>query len=173
MSKHGVEERVNQWLIEEGFIVKKLEAPPEAKISWGLDVNTPPPFQVNFKVFKSSEKPDRLIILIGIVVSPEHRKFLSSLRQEEVLRFMSRLTRIVLSACSDCQLTIQPNLIDPQTLTIASVLFDEEVEKGGKHVFVKTIMKILNSYSIIVSMFNEAYPVLPQPKEQKPPQMYL
>ncbi|AFK51343.1 hypothetical protein TCELL_0919 [Thermogladius calderae 1633] len=172
LSKDSVEERVNEWLIQEGFIVRKLEAPPEARITWGLDVNTPPPFQVNFKVFKTLDKPDRLVVLIGVVVSPEHRKYLTSMRQEEVLRFMSRLTRILLTACVDCQLTIQPSILDPQTLTVALVLFDDEVRAQGKQVFLKTVMRVLNAYSIIVSLFNEAYPILPQQREQKHTQMY-
>ena len=172
MSKSNVEEMINQWLIQEGFIVKKLEAPPELKISWGLDVNTPPPFQVNFKVFKTSDKPDRLIVLIGIMISQEHRKFLTSMRQDEILRFMSRLTRIVLTACPDCQLTVQPNILDPQSLSVAIVLFDEEVRTQGKHLFIKGIMRILNTYSIIVSLFNESYPVVPQQTAQKHTQMY-
>jgi len=32
---------VTKWLIEESFLVAKLEAPPEARIAWGIGVTTP------------------------------------------------------------------------------------------------------------------------------------
>ncbi|MEZ0394446.1 MAG: DUF2299 family protein [Desulfurococcaceae archaeon] len=166
------EELINRWLVEEGFIVRRLEAPPELRIAWGLDVNTPLPPNINFKVMKPADRPDRFVIFLGVTVSPEHRKWLSTKSQQDVLRFTSRLAHMVLSVCNDCQLTIQPSFVDPQTITIALGVFEEEVREGRKGEFVRNVVRVLNAYFTVVSAFNEEFPVIPQAK-QEPSQLFI
>jgi len=163
----NVHELVSKWLVEESFTIRKLEAPPEAKILWGLDVFTPGQPGVNFKIINPADKSDRVLIVLGIGISPDHKRELEKLRQTDRLKIISNILGKALSVCIDCQITVQPNMVDPQALSILLVLFNEEITLYGKPYFMRLIARTLNTYFAIISGFNEWFPVIPEEPRKK------
>ncbi len=163
----NVHELVSKWLVEESFTIRKLEAPPEAKILWGLDVFTPGQPGVNFKIISPADKSDRVLIVLGIGISPDHKRELEKLRQTDRLKIISNILGKALSVCIDCQITVQPNMVDPQALSILLVLFNEEITLYGKPYFMRLIARTLNTYFAIISGFNEWFPVIPEEPRKK------
>ena len=127
-----VKKLITEWLVEEGFEVKKLPATPQVRFTWGLDIFTPPPLRVNIKIFKPEERPDRVIMLLGVGVSPEHQQALTRLKPEERLKFSSRLLYRLIMACNSCSIAIQPNPVDPKGVSVALTFFDAEVSNNFK-----------------------------------------
>jgi hypothetical protein len=160
-------ELISKWLVEESFTIRRLEAPPEAKILWGLDVFTPGQPSVNFKIINPADKPDRVLIVLGIGISPDHRRELDKLKQTEKLKVISNILGKALSVCIDCQITVQPNMIDPQALSILLALFNEEIALYGKPYFMRLVARTLNTYFAIISGFNEWFPVIPEDSRKK------
>lgn len=168
------DELISKWLIEEGFNVRKLEAQPHFRIAWGLDVFTQPPLHVNLKVFRSEGREDRYVILLGVAVSPEHKKKLSELSSEEVLRFSSKLMYRIISVCPVCNTGLQPSPLDLQAITVARVVFRSELSEGYKPRFVEYIHMLINTFFTIVSTFNEDFPVIPpKTRAEKEPSTIL
>ncbi len=157
----NVEKLVTDWLIEEGYEVKKLPQTPQVKFSWGLDVFTPPPLRVNIKVFKPEERKDRFILLLGVGISPEHQTALNRLSREGRLKFSSKLLSRLIQACVTCSIAIQPNPIEPQGISVALTVFDSELSKDSKPRFMEGMAKMINAFLLIVSTFNEEFPVIP------------
>ncbi len=155
-----VKKLITEWLVEEGFEVKKLPAAPQVKFTWGLDVFTPPPLRVNIKIFKPEERPDRVIILLGVGVSPEHQQALSRFKPKERLKFSSRLLYRLITACNNCSVAIQPNPVDLKGVSVASTFFDAEVSEGFKPKLLNMLMVMVNAFLLIVSTFNEEFPVV-------------
>ncbi|MEM1634846.1 MAG: DUF2299 family protein [Thermosphaera sp.] len=152
---------ISKWLVEESFTIRRLEAPPEAKISWGLDVFTPGHPSVNFKIINPVDKQDRVLLVLGIGISPDHKRELEKLKATERLRVISNIVGKALAVCIDCQITVQPNMVDPQAMSILLVLFNEEIEAYRKPYFMRLVARVLNTYFAIISGFNEWYPVIP------------
>jgi len=155
-----VKELITSWLIEEGFEVKKLPPTPQVRFTWGLDLYTPPPLRVNIKVFKPEERQDRVIILLGVGVSPEHQQALSKLKPEERLKFSSKLLYRLITVCNICSVAIQPNPVDIKGVSVAMTFFDSEVNNNFKPRLLNMLMTMVNSFLLIVSTFNEAFPVV-------------
>lgn len=155
------DELVSKWLIEEGFNIRKLETQPHFRIAWGLDVFTQPPLHVNLKVFRPEGREDRYVLLLGVAVSPEHRKKLSELSVEEALRFSSKLMYRIITVCPACNIGLQPSPIDLQAITVARVVFRNELSENYKPRFVEHIYRLMNTFFTIVSTFNEDFPVIP------------
>ena len=158
MGKQDLESRITRWFIDEGFEVKKLVAPPQLKVVWGLDIYTPPPLKINIKVFQPVQGQDKIVFLLGVTVAPEHRSALSKLSLNDKIRFSSRLLRTLACVCSDCATALQPNAVDLQAITVAKPLYINEIEGGGKSVVMSTIAKLVNSFLAIISTFNEEFP---------------
>ncbi len=161
------QELITNWLIEEGFEVKKLTVMPPIKILWGLDVFTPPPLRVNLKIFKPENRNDRVIILLGVGISPEHRAALSKLTEEQRLKFSSKLLSRILSVCNICTVAIQPNPVNPQAVSVGTTVFDVEITDTFKPRFTERISLLINSFLTIVSTFNEEFPVIPKGKSHE------
>jgi len=155
------DELVSKWLIEEGFNVRKLETQPHFKIAWGLDVYTQPPLHVNLKIFRPEGKDDRYVLLLGVAVSPEHKKKLSELSAEEALRFSSKLMYRIISVCPTCNTGLQPSPVDLQAITVARIIFRSELSGSYKPRFVEHVYTLINAFFTIVSTFNEEFPVIP------------
>jgi len=158
VGKQDLESRITKWFIDEGFEVRKLAAPPQLKVVWGLDIYTPPPLRVNIKVFQPIQTQDKVVFLLGVTVAPEHRSAMSKLSTNEKVRFSSKLLRSLVCVCSDCATALQPNPIDLQAITVAKPLYLSEVESGGKAVVMTTVAKLVNSFLAIISTFNEEFP---------------
>ncbi len=158
---------ISKWLIEEGFEVRRFEGgitPP--KVVWGLDVFTPPPIKLNLKVVQYEGREDRYFLLLGVGISPEHRKELDKLSAEERLRFSSKLISKVLSVCNVCNVGIQPSPLNPQAITIALMLFESDVNEGFKSRFVERLTLLINSFFTVVSVFNEEFPIVLREKHE-------
>mgnify|MGYP001626199666 CR=1 FL=1 len=155
------DELISKWLIEEGFNVRKLETQPHFRIAWGLDVFTQPPLHVNLKVFRPEGREDRYVLLLGVAVSPEHKKKLSELSVEEALKFSSKLMYRVITVCPACNASLQPSLVDIQAITVARIVFRSELSENYKPRFIEYIYTLINAFFTIVSTFNEDFPVVP------------
>ncbi len=160
-----IKELITNWLVDEGFEVKNLDSLPPIEMVWGLDVFTPPPLKVNLKIFKPGDRRDRVILLLGVGISPEHLSKLSRLKPEDRLRFTSKLLRRILSVCNTCNVAIQPNPVEPQALTVALTMFDRDISEDSKPVFLERITLLVNAFLTIVSTFNEDFPALPGKEE--------
>ena len=158
MKSSDLEGTLTKWFIDEGFEVKKLAAPPQLKVVWGLDIYTPPPLKINIKVFQPVQGQDKVVFLLGVTVAPEHRSALGKLALDDRIRFSSRLLRTLACVCSDCATALQPNPIDLQAITVAKPLYVNEIEGNGKSVVMSTIAKLVNSFLAIISTFNEEFP---------------
>ncbi|MCD6324433.1 MAG: DUF2299 family protein [Desulfurococcales archaeon] len=157
-----VEKLVTNWLIEEGYEVKKLPQIPQVKFTWGLDVFTPPPLRVNIKLFKPEDRNDRVILLLGVGVSPEHQAAISRLPREGRLKFSSKLLSRLIQACATCSIAIQPNPIEPQGISVALTVFDAEITEDFKPRLMEKMTVMINAFLLIVSTFNEEFPVIPK-----------
>lgn len=154
---------ISKWLIEETFAVRKMEPQQVAglNLAWGINVSTPSTPSIAFSVINPSDKPDRYILTLGIGISPEHKRELEKLKPAERLRVMNSIMARALMLCGDCRIAVQPNIIDPQFITINVDLFEEEVLSHGKPYFLRLLFRFLNTYIVIVSGFNEWFPILP------------
>ncbi len=158
MRTNDLEGTLTKWFIDEGFEVRKITAPPQLKVVWGLDIYTPPPLKINIKVFQPVQGQDKIVFLLGVSVAPEHRSALGKLGLNEKIRFSSKLMRTLTCVCSDCATALQPNPVDLQAVTVAKPLYISEIESGGKPVIMSTIAKLVNSFIAIISTFNEEFP---------------
>lgn len=157
----NIEDVITKWLIEEAFSVSKLEVPIGVKILWGLNVAVMGPAGAKFSIIKPQDKQDRVILVLGTVISPEHKSELDRLKPTERLRVIHSIISKALMTCPECKIAVQPDIVNPASIVINLEIFDDEILKHGKPFFTKTITKLLNTYFTIVSGFNEWFPVLP------------
>ncbi|MEM1773387.1 MAG: DUF2299 family protein, partial [Desulfurococcaceae archaeon] len=76
----SIKDQITKWLIEESFTVTKLETPPEARVSWSIGVTTPGVPGIRFSVIMPMEKQDRVVLVMGIAISQEHKSELEKLK---------------------------------------------------------------------------------------------
>ncbi len=160
MRSKKVRDLITGWLIDEGFEVRNFTLPEPAEVVWGLDVFTPPPLRVNLKIFKPKDRRDRVMMILGVGISPEHLRRLAKLGSKGRLSFSSKLLRNILSVCNYCSVAIQPNPIDPQAVTVGIAVFDSEVHEDSKPRFLEKVMLLVNTFLAIISTFNEEFPVV-------------
>lgn len=173
MTTMSVKDRIMKWLIEESFTVTKLEAPPEARVSWSVGVATPGIPGIRFSIIVPVDKQDRVILVMGIAISQEHKSELEKLKPVERVKVIHGILLKALSVCTDCRIAVQPDAINPFTIAINMEIFEEEIEKYGKPYFMRLLTKFLNTYLAIVSGFNEWLPVLPQVTKEREPRTYI
>jgi len=157
-------EMLTSWLLDEGFEVKKLSVTPPLKITWGIDVFTPPPMRVNVKIFQPENREDRIILLLGVGISPEHMSELSKLSDKDRLKFSSKLLSRVIGVCNICSAAIQPNPITPQGISVGMTIFLSEIDEGYRPRFMEKLTVLVNVFLTVVSTFNEHFPVIPKGK---------
>ncbi|MEM4527931.1 MAG: DUF2299 family protein [Desulfurococcaceae archaeon] len=165
----SVKDFINKWLIEESFIVSKLDAPPEARIKWGLNISTSGTPGIRFTIINPLDKPDRMILAMGIMISTEHRREIEKAKLVDRVRAMHSILSRALSVCIDCKIAVQPSIIDPQTITVNMEIFEEEILNYGKPYFLRLVARFLNTYLAIVSGFNEWFPVIPTEEKGRLP----
>jgi hypothetical protein len=156
-----ITESITKWLIEESFTISKLEAPPEARVAWGIGVSTPSVPSIRFSVVMPIDKRDRVVVVMGIVISPEHKNELDKLKPLERVRIMHSILSKALTVCQDCKIAVQPDIVNPSAIAINMEIYEEELAKHGKPYFIRLLTRFLNTYFAIVSGFNEWYPALP------------
>lgn len=156
-SGQAVRDAVMRWLLDEGFEVRKLEALQGAKLVWGLDAFTPPPLRVNMKVFQPERPKDKVVIMLGVKVSPEHLAELSNLDRADRVRFSSRLLLRILSVCRTCGVAFQPNLVDFRAITVVKAIYLDRLDRTA---FMEATLTLLNTFLTIIATFNEAFPRL-------------
>lgn len=151
---------ITKWLVEEAFVISKLETPPEARVAWSIGASTPGVPGIRFSVLSPADRQDRVILAMGIAISPEHRSELEKSKPTERIRAMHSILSKALAVCIDCKIAVQPNIVDPQSITINMEIFEEEIVKYGKPFFIRLLTRFLNTYLAIVSGFNEWFPVV-------------
>lgn len=168
-----LKETIVRWLVEEAFAISQLELPLEARVSWGLTVATPGSPQVKFSIISPLDRHDKVILVIGIAISPEHRNLLEGLKPTERIKIVHSILSKALPVCIDCKIVVQPNILCPQTITISMELFEEEIERYGKPYFIKVVSRLLNTYLAVVSGFNEWLPVIPPTESERVPTTFM
>ena len=167
-STKDLEDLVSRCLLEEMFVVTKLDPSTMPGILWGLDVTTPSRPSVRFAVISPIDRQDRVVLALGVVISPEHKRELDKLKPLEKIRAVHSILSRVLLMCPDCKIAVQPSVLDPQALAINMELFADEIKNGGKPLFTKRVTRLINTYFIVVSSFNELFPVIPQQPGKEP-----
>ena len=162
----NAEDKIIKWLVDEGFEVKSIDPRFPVKTVWGIDVMTPPPMKVGFRIFRPAVKPDRFIVLLGVAISPEHLERLSKLKVEERYAFSSRLLLELVKICNICNSVIEPSPLDPRGISVTMIMLKESIENMDKQQFLERIYMILNSYIAIVSYFNSNFPEPPKPSKR-------
>ncbi len=157
----ATDELIGRWLIEEGFNVRRLETQPPFKVVWGLDIFTQPPLNINLKIFRPEGREDRYVLLLGVAVSPEHKRKLGELSPEDVIKFSSKLMARVISVCPTCNIGLQPSVADLQAVTVAQVIFRDEVNDRFKPRLLERVYVLINAFFMIISTFNEEFPMMP------------
>lgn len=161
----SLKETLSKWLIEEMFVITQMDTTSVQKISWGLNVATPGTPGVKFAVLIPSDKQDRVVLAMGIVISPEHKLELEKLKQVERVRVVHSVLSKALIVCPECKIAVQPNILNPHVITINLEIYNEEIERYGKPLFIKQVTRLINTYLAIVSGFNEWFPVVPQSRD--------
>jgi len=158
-------ELITKWLLEESYTVSNMGSAGMPGIEWGLNVSTPGVPGVKFSIICPSNKKDRVVLVLGVVISPEHRRELEKLGVNERIRLLHSILLKALLVCIDCKIAVKPAISDPQAIVINIEVFNEEIEKYGKHHFMKILYRLVNTYLAIVSGFNEWVPVVVSDKQ--------
>lgn len=157
----SIKDRISKWLLDEKFLVTQVDTAAVKGIAWGLNVSTPPPLNVKFAVLIPADMQDKVVLAMGIAISPEHKAELEKLKQTERVKVVHSVLSRALIVCNDCKISVQPTLVDPATIVINLELYKEELESHGKPLFMKSVIKLINTYLAIVSAFNEWFPIIP------------
>ncbi len=144
--KKKYDQEISSWLLSEGFRVEKLEPLPRLKVAWGLNVYTPPPLVVNIKIFQPAGHEDRIVLLLGVNISPDHQRELNKLDDSERYRFMSKMLLDIIHLCPDCKFAIQPNMMSPKTIIVSKTLYYEELSRPK---LVNEIVRLVNVFMAI------------------------
>jgi hypothetical protein len=166
-----IKDVISKWLLEESYTISNLEGVGVPGIAWGLSVSTPGAPGVKFSIISPSDKRDRIVLVLGVVISPEHRKELEKLSVNERVRLLHTILLKALTVCSDCKIAVKPAISDPQAIIINLEVFNDEIEKYGKSHFMRTLYRLINTYLAVVSGFNEWIPVVISEKHQYYPYM--
>jgi len=161
-----IKDLISKWLLEESYTVSNLESMGVPGIIWGFSVSTPGAPGVKFSIICPSDKKDRVILVLGVVISPEHRRELEKLSVSDRIKLLHTILSKALSVCIDCKIAVKPAISDPQALIINIEIFNDEIEKYGKPYFMRLLYRLINTYLSIVSGFNEWIPVVVSEKHQ-------
>lgn len=149
-----------KWLTEESYAISRLDLPPDTRVSWSIGVSTPGIPSIKFTVLIPMDRQDRVVLAMGVIISPEHRQELEKTKLTERIRAIHSIFSRALMTCSDCKIVIQPSMVNPQTITINLEVFEDELTKYGKPYFIKALTRFINTYLVIVSGFNELFPIV-------------
>jgi hypothetical protein len=155
-----IRDLISKWLIEESYIVSKIEDIGVSGIVWGLNVSTPGAPGVKFSIICPSDRRDRVVLVLGVVIATEHRRELEKLDLRERVKLLHTILSKALTICIDCKIAVKPVISDPQVIVVNMEIFNEEIEKYGKPHFVRILYRLINTYLAIVSGFNEWVPIV-------------
>ncbi len=153
--EYDIERRVSSWLIEEGFRVSKLEKLPGVEVIWGYNVFTPPPTEVNIKVFQPKSFPTQLVLLMGVSFSKPHQEAIAKLGVEERVKFMSSMLIDLTKICPVCRIGVQPNMVTPQAIIVSRVLMVDEVTKS---LVLDEIVRLVNCFLVVNARLWNKFP---------------
>lgn len=160
MAENALREKIISWLIDEDHEVKSEPIPPGAPIEWVLRVTAKiPPITANITVQQPSTKKDRIVMTLGVMVSPEHRNRLNDLRPVERIGVFSDVLKMIYSICPDCVVIVQPSLVDPQNIIVSKILYHEEVTRV---IVAGNVRRLVNILSMISTVLNARLNVTPK-----------
>ncbi len=166
-----IREKIIAWLVDEDHEVK-VETPPKgAPIEWVLKVTAKiPPVLARVVIQQPSNKKDRIVVTLGVVVSPQHRDALSKLSLPKRQEVIHKILVDAYKLCPDCVIVVQPNYIDPQSIVITDIIYVDELTKPRLS---SSIRKMTNMLAIISAGFNAYLEVIPSEsrrgEERQPP----
>ena len=169
----SLRDTIVKWLIEEDFIVSKLDVPPGAEVAWCISVSTPGVPTTRFTVLSPAGRSDKIILAMVVTISPEHRSELERLKPAERVKVIHSILSKALAVCMDCKIGVQPNILNPQNIAINADVYEEEVSRYGKPYFMRLVARFLNTYFTIVSGFNEWFPVIPPSAKEREGTMFI
>lgn len=159
-----LEKKVTSWLIEEGFRIAKLEKTPGLDVAWGYNIFTPPPTEINIKVFQPKNFPSQLVLLMGVSFSKPHQEELARLGVEERVKFMSSLLIDLTKICPVCRIGVQPNMTTPQAIIVTRVLMKGEVTKS---LIMDEITRLVNCFLVVNASLWRRFPRIKGAEAQK------
>ncbi len=161
----NVREKIIAWLIDEDHEVKSDTPPKGAPIDWILKVTAKvPPVIARIVIQQPSNKRDRIIATLGVVVSPQHREKLMSLTPGERQEIVYRILNMAYQICSECVIMVQPSFIDPQSIVITEVIYHEELSRPR---ITASIRKLANLLGIISAGFNAYLHLVPEKSKEE------
>ncbi len=148
-------DKVLKWLVESGFKVEKLTEVQTLRAKWGYRVTTPPPIPTTIAIFEPQDYSDRLLLLLGINIAPEHRMGILRMDRSKRLSFMSRVILDILRICPTCRVGVQPSMIEPQSIVATLILFYENLTKSS---LVNSLVMLSNVYTSVLANFWSEFP---------------
>jgi len=159
-----VEKKITSWLIEEGLRIAKLEKAPGLEVSWGYNVFTPPPTEVNIKVFQPKNFPSQIVLLMGVSFSKPHQEELARLSIDERIKFMSTLLVDLTKICPVCRIGVQPNIATPQAIIVTRILMKDEITKS---LVLDEITRLVNCFLVVNASLWKRFPRTKSTEAQK------
>lgn len=161
MSKDSLRDKIIAWLIDEDHEVKSEPIPPGAPLEWVLGVTAKiPPVVAKIIIQQPSTKRDRIVMTLGVMVSPEHASRLEALRPSERLSIFSDILTTLYSMCPDCVVVVQPSPAEPQNIIITRILYEEEVTRA---LVSDSVRVLVNALSMISTTLNARLEMVPKP----------
>ncbi|MCE4617746.1 MAG: DUF2299 family protein [Desulfurococcales archaeon] len=147
----SIKSKITEWLIEEGFEVKKMPVPPKAKLRWGLEALTPPPIRIKLNILSIPQRDDVVFFRLPVSLSDTHQKAYSKLDKQERIRLYFELYRSLLTMCPKCHVILAPNPTDLKNIMVSRMLFLDNVTRQSLS---DTMTMLMNSFIVISAVLN-------------------
>ena len=144
-------DKMLSWLAEEGLEVKVESVPPGVPVEWVILVQIPSIVKVNVAIQQPKGKVDMIVFSLGVMIGPEHRDSILKLSREDRVVLASSIMRDLIMVCSDCAITIQPSLEDPQFINISKFTYTGSLTKEG---LMSVLRLMANMFALIVTDIN-------------------
>lgn len=152
------------WLADEDFEVH-LETPPQgAPVNWIIRAVSKIPVKANIILQEPREKPDRLVITLGVMVSDYHKAKMGELNDSERAILSYEILESLLSLCPDCLILLQPSLTDLQSIVITKILYEEEITRAN---LLSTVKTVVNMFSLLVLKLTSRFGPFNQPGKRE------
>jgi len=149
--RDAVKEYLEKW----GFQCKEPgEHPPGAE--WSLDVLTPPPLNVGVKIVYL--KTGVMTAVMGVKFSPEHARLVGELKEEERIKFATRMLIELLKICPSCRIAIQPGIQQPEAVLVEAHLDPERLREEGLEGLLHAVQVLVNAYILVNALLWEKFP---------------
>ena len=151
LSIEAVKSKIMEWLIEEGFEVKKMPTPPQAKIRWGLEAITPPPLRVKLNILSIPQRDDVVFFRLPVSLSPQHATAYSKLEKQERVRLYFEIYRGLLSMCPVCHVILAPNPVELKNIMVSRMLHLDSLTRQSLS---DTMILLMNSFIMVSAILN-------------------